>query len=310
MRGRRWCAAGRRCSQARLHAPSNFRRWFRKYGEPHVDYEPTAEDRAAGPHWRKQKSLRGAWNAFRDFVRSGPWSDDEQLPYYDVDDEPPDEWRPELLSLQTRADARVLLICEKPVIQDAVAKWPEPHEPGKPSVVHGGKAALAWYAPLASAWIARSVRDHARSIDAPILFFGDMDPHALHSFAALRAGGRNALLKGTGRAVPVTWMGIDGRWLAWASRVKGKPVGLTLSLTWLEREYWQFVKRLVPDVRRLIGARGYSMLESGAKLEAEPLLRGPFAEEFLRRLRSLLPVDDDRVCEILHGKGQAPPEAR
>ena len=283
----------RQVDVARKHgfAPSNFRRWFHKYGRPHIDYEPTAEDRARAAAWRKVKSLRGAWNAFREFARSGPWSDDVDLPPYDADGEPPDQWGAPgtwgpWLELRTQAHARVLLICEKMVIQSALTHWPGPRQP---SIVHQSRAALAWSLPLASAWIARSVREHARSIDAPIVFFGDLDPSALHSFAALRAGGRDALLKGKGRAVPVTWMGIDGKWLDWAGRVTGKrPPWWTISLKWWEKEYWQLVKRLVPDVRRLIGARGYSLLESGLKLEADALLHGPFAEEFDRRLRSLL----------------------
>jgi hypothetical protein len=47
------------------------------------------------------------------------------------------------------------------------------------------------------------------------------------------------------------------------------------------------VKRLVPDIRRLIGARAYSLLEGGTKIEADALLGRSFVEEFGRRLRSL-----------------------
>jgi hypothetical protein len=52
-------------------------------------------------------------------------------------------------------------------------------------------------------------------------------------------------------------------------------------------EYWQLVKRLVPDIRRLIGARAYSLLEGGTKIETDALHGRPFVEEFGRRLRSL-----------------------
>jgi hypothetical protein len=35
---------------------------------------------------------------------------------------------------------------------------------------------------------------------------------------------------------------------------------MRIPLRWLDQEYWQLVKRLVPDARRLIGARAYAML--------------------------------------------------
>jgi hypothetical protein len=60
---------------------------------------------------------------------------------------------------------------------------------------------------------------------------------------------------------------------------------MTIRLGWLDQEYWQLVKRLVPDARRLLGARAYAMLESGVKLEADALRGEPFVEEFRRRLR-------------------------
>jgi hypothetical protein len=85
-------------------------------------------------------------------------------------------------------------------------------------------------------------------------------------------------------------MGLDSRWLKWICRdldVKEVPVGMTIRLKWLDQEYWQLVKRLVPDVRRLIGARAYAMLEGGTKIEADALRGRPFVEELGRRLRSL-----------------------
>jgi hypothetical protein len=62
---------------------------------------------------------------------------------------------------------------------------------------------------------------------------------------------------------------------------------MTIRLKWLDREYWQLVKRLVPDVRRLIGTRAYDLLNGGTKLETDALRGRPFVEEFGRRLRSL-----------------------
>jgi hypothetical protein len=135
--------------------------------------------------------------------------------------------------------------------------------------------------------VARTVHAHAEALGARLAFFGDLDPQALHSFAALRAGGRRALLRGTGKPLPVTWLGLDSRWLEWICRglnVDDVPVGMTIRLGWLDQEYWQLVKRLVPDVRRLIGARAYNMLDRGTKLEVDALRGRPFLEELGKRL--------------------------
>jgi cytosine/adenosine deaminase-related metal-dependent hydrolase len=63
---------------------------------------------------------------------------------------------------------------------------------------------------------------------------------------------------------------------------------MTIRLTWLDQEYWQLVKRLVPDVRPLIGKRAYEMLEGGTKIEVDALrqLHPPqFMKELRRRIR-------------------------
>ena len=64
------------------------------------------------------------------------------------------------------------------------------------------------------------------------------------------------------------------------------PIAMSIPLTWLDQEYWQLVKRLVPDVRRLIGVRAFNMLEARRKIEADALRGRPFVEEHERRLRS------------------------
>jgi hypothetical protein len=47
------------------------------------------------------------------------------------------------------------------------------------------------------------------------------------------------------------------------------------------------VKRLVPDVRRVIGVRAFNMLEARRKIEVDALRGRPFVEELGRRLRSV-----------------------
>lgn len=245
----------------------------------------TPTDRASARSWRQGKTLAKAWTLYRDSARGGPWADEAELPVFDDVDELPDEF--EHLQLKTRPDARVVLVCEKMHVEKLLYEW---EGAGCPSVAHATKTALAWLPPLASRWAARMLADHAKSLGARLAFFGDLDPQALHAFAALRAGGRKALLRGVGNTLPVTWVGLDSKWLNWVCRglgVKDVPLSMTIRMQWLDQEYWQLVKRLVPDVRRLIGARAYNMLDGGTKVEADALRARPFVEELGRRLRRM-----------------------
>ena len=150
--------------------------------------------------------------------------------------------------------------------------------------------AFAWTLPLPTAWACRILAAHAKTLKAPLLFFGDLDPQALHLFAALRAGGRDALRKGADSGLPIEWVGLDDRWLDFACRQMGVPDvprGWQIPLTWLDAEYWQLVKRMVPDVRRVIGKRACGMLDAGVKLEVDAFLtavRGPFLNELMGRI--------------------------
>jgi hypothetical protein len=286
---------------ARKHgfSPSNFRRWFAKHGRLHIPYEPTGADRAHARRWRQEKTLAHAWTTYREFATKPAWALDAEVPWFDDVEERPNEH--EHLHLKAWPDARVVLVCEKMFVEKLLYEW---EGAKRPSVAHKTRTTLALAPPLASRWVARTLHDHAKSLGAKLAFFGDLDPQALHAFAALRAGGRKALLRGTGKTLPVTWLGLDSRWLDWICRAFGLedvPAMMTIRLGWLGEEYWQLVKRLVPDVRRLIGARAYAMLDCGTKLEADGLLlvrdhlvdevgrdghRGrPFVEELGRRLR-------------------------
>ncbi len=281
-------ARGARPSEvARSHgfAVSNFRRWFLKHGRPHVPYEPTEADRARARLWRDGRTLADAWSIYRDFAREGPWADDAELPAFG--DIPETSDPDDCLILQALPDAHVLVVCEKRAIE---AMLSESLGPGRPSIAHVERCAVAWFPRLASKWTARVLGSHAKLLGAPLVFFGDLDPQALHAFAALRAGGRKALLRGGRHSVPVRWVGLDSRWLRWIGRgnaASAIPPWMTIRLTWLDQEYWQLVKRLVPDVRTLIGHRAYRMLDGGMKLEVDALRalpRSPFTGELTRRL--------------------------
>lgn len=269
---------------ARKHgfSPANFRRWFMRHGKPSIAYEPTRAERARAGRWHEEKTASRCWAVYRGFASDGRWANDGDLPEFVDEEERSDEF--ERLHLRTRPDGRVLLVCEKMEVQSRLDDW----KGRRPSVAHATKTALAWFPPLASRWVARTLQSHAASLRAPLAFFGDLDPQALHAFAALRAGGRRALLGGRTRALPVTWLGLDSRWLDWSCGALGMteaPRAWMIQMNWLDEEYWRLVKRLVPDVRQLVGRRAYNLLESGQKIEVEAVYGLPFVEELGRRLR-------------------------
>jgi hypothetical protein len=273
---------------ARSHgfAASNFRRWFARYGRPHFPYEPSQTDRDRARTWRAARTLTEAWNLYRAFAREDPWADDAELPILHDDHEAQNA--DESLTLHALSDPRLLVVCEKKSIEELLGNG---SGPGRPSMALVQRYALAWYPQLASSWTARVLGSHAKAHGVSLAFVGDLDPQSLHAFAALRAGGRKALLRGGRPRVPLRWAGLDSRWLDWISRAQPSgevPSWLTIRLRWLDQEYWELVKRLVPDVRALIGKRAYELLDGGAKIEVEApqnLRNVSYTEELARRLR-------------------------
>ena len=244
---------------------------------PVVEHFPTEQERSRASTWRRERTAAGAWKSFRSFAceHDGDVAEGNAGKQFSR------------VMLRTRADAQVVLVCEKMVILDAVDRWADSKHP---SPAETSKAALAWTPPLPSRWCCRTVVDHAKGLRAPLVFFGDLDPQALHSFAALRAGGSDALLKGRTQGSPVRWLGLSGPWLDFICKHLGVaevPAHWTIRLNWLDQEYWTLAKRLLPDVRKVVGARGFRLLESGVKLEADALLslRVPFLDEFGRLLK-------------------------
>jgi hypothetical protein len=280
----------KRADIAREHGfdPSSFRRWTARYGTYHVDYVPTEEERHRASGWRREASLSAAWRRYRTFCSDPRWLVDAELPAFD-EAFPAEEDDAEPVTLLAREDAKLLLVCEKTVLLALVDEWVKPER--KPSVAHRAKASLASYPLVASRWTARFLKAHAKDVGAPVVFFGDLDPQALHSFAVLRAGGQRELLSGKVCGPNVTWMGLDARWLDFVCLQLGTtevPAHWTIPLGWLGQEYWELVKRLVPDARKLLGARAFALLEGGVKLEVDALIsltRAAFLEEFSRRLQ-------------------------
>ena len=277
----------KRADVAREHgfAPSSFRRWIARYGMEHVDYAPTEEERGQASGWRSEASLSAAWRRYHAFCMDPRWSDDSELPVRD-DAFPLEDDYGQRVVLRAREDAKVVLIGEKEAVLRPLDDWTE-----GPSVVHRAKVSFASFPPVASRWTARFLKAHAKDVGAPLVFFGDLDPQALHSFAVLRAGGQRELLSGKVRDPALTWMGLDARWLDFVCRhfrTADVPERMLMRLGWLDQEYWELVKRLVPDARKLLGARAFALLESGLKVEVDALIsfmRTPFIEEFARRLQ-------------------------
>jgi hypothetical protein len=114
----------------------------------------------------------------------------------------------------------------------------------------------------------RLIANHARLLGGPVGFVGDLDPHGLHVFGALRSGNLHAPNLG-GKKLKVEWLGIDDGWLHGAQRT-GRPLtGRTIHMPWVEREYWSIIKRMMPGVRALVGEQSFELLESGLKAESD-----------------------------------------
>jgi transposase-like protein len=254
---------------AREHgfSTATFRRWERRFGTYRIPYAPTSEDRARASAWRDERTISAAWRRFRSFAEEAPWAMDADVGAFDDGSE---DAELERLTVRSGPGARSLLVVEKIAALDAVDAWQGSR---RPSIAHESSAALAHVWRLPSRWTCRAVREHAAMLRVPIAFFGDLDPQALHAFAALRAGGRDAV--GRRPRTPIHWVGLDGRWLAFLCKELGAkevPSAWTIPLNWLDHEYWQLVKVMLPDVRKLVGSAGFRMLESGRKLELDALV--------------------------------------
>jgi len=100
-------------------------------------------------------------------------------------------------------------------------------------------------------------------------FVGDLDPHDLTVFAVLRNG--NAYLEGKPRdALPVRYLGIDDRWIGICEKYleNGQPIeSMTMPMRLLERELYELVREMLPDLPQLVGPRAFALLEAGMTLD-------------------------------------------
>jgi len=104
---------------------------------------------------------------------------------------------------------------------------------------------------------------------------------------ALRSGNLDAPDL-TGRKLVVEWLGIDDAWLRRARRTGRPMVTRLIRMGWIEREYWDILKRFAPGVRALIGDESFALLESGCKAESEAFedVMPAMLRAMLRRVRA------------------------
>src|SRR5262249_26105692 len=95
-------------------------------------------------------------------------------------------------------------------------------------------------------------------------------------------------------AVPVRYLGIDDRWLR-LCRQNLHPTArgldsITIQMVTAEQEHFRVVKRILPDLDRLIGSECLALLESGRKLELEGAVHPALnRRRFVSALSKLLP---------------------
>ena len=112
------------------------------------------------------------------------------------------------------------------------------------------------------------VRAHARLVGGPVGLVGDLDPHGLHMLGALRSGSP-AAPDLRGKKLRVDWLGVDDEWLARVRRTSRSLKARLIRMPWVERGYWGIIKRMMPDVRALVGEQSFELLDGGLKAESD-----------------------------------------
>lgn len=216
---------------------------------------PTQTAERAARTWREAKSAREAWTRFRSWLdRTEPDENTSDAPY----------WRGySSHELWTDPTATRLVLFEKLHVMKRFLPDGQ-----------GSDRATRWRIATASAPFAPTLMDvtliraHARLLGGPVGFVGDLDPHAIHVFGALRSGSLDAP-NIAGRRLVVDWLGIDDAWLQQARKTTRRLETRLIRMGWFETEYWEIIKRFAPGIRSLIGDESFALLESGSKLESD-----------------------------------------
>jgi hypothetical protein len=182
------------------------------------------------------------------------------------------------------ASLRTLLLFAKPSLLNGWLRMKDGLPAGVAAIVSFAmptSIGLRWTKGLASHW------------QVPVNFIGDLDPFDLTLFAAHRC--QDADLRKPRKIIwPITYKGIDDRWLELCDR-NFRP-GWTLKKVCIkmrpvEREHFAIVERALgkSDLESLVGPRCLAILRSGAKLELEGASNPVFYRRgFSRSLRDYL----------------------
>jgi hypothetical protein len=219
--------------------------------------QPTAEEEQAARTWREATQGRDAWLYFRDWLaRTEPGGGAGDVPY-------DQKGLHASHRLFTKPDATHLVLFEKSHVMEVFLE--KAYESERTTFEETATASVP-FAPTAHD--VSLVAAHVQLFGGPIGFVGDLDPHGLHVFGALRSGDLDAP-DIAGRRLSIDWLGISDAWLSAGPVTTSSLRGRTIRMGWVEREHWGIIKRCAPGVGDLVGDQCFALLESGLKVEAE-----------------------------------------
>lgn len=135
-----------------------------------------------------------------------------------------------------------------------------------------------------------TIQLQAEALRLPLHFVGDLDPHDLTVFAALRCG--DPYFRRTRGSLQVKYLGVDDWWLDHCMRHLGSVASwemLTPPMGQLEREHFELACELLPDMKQLIGPRCFELLSSGRTFPLPAASNPEFYDaEFLKKLEEHL----------------------
>jgi hypothetical protein len=237
-----------------------------------MDDAPSPRDVRASRAWRDARTARDAWARFRAWLskRKSEFNDAD-APHWDTALHPHHQY--------TGPKARALILFQK---TDAMNRFLPDGRGSDWATRLRIATAVVPFAPRA--FDVDLIRAHARLLGGvPIGFVGDLDPHGLHVFGALRSGDLDTP-DVHGRRLRVEWLGLDDAWLHQARKRSGTLSAHSIRMGWVEKEYWGIMKRFAPDVREMIGGEAFGLLESGVKFEIDG-----FVDVMAQRIRAALP---------------------
>jgi len=121
-----------------------------------------------------------------------------------------------------------------------------------------------------------SLHDQAR---VPMCFVGDLDPLDLSTFLAMRALAHDFVDRRP--ALPLSWVGIADPWIRlcrrWLEAGRSLPL---LPMVPLEREHWNVLRRVAPELPATLGPASAHILDSGQKLDIAGAAGGFYRRAF------------------------------